>query len=398
MLAAMVAASACAEPQGRGAPAWSPGSVGDGGGDGGDEAHAEGPDIDPIDTTGVGVVDEEGGDEGFSCNGDDAQSCMCPDGPGTGVQFCDGGMWGPCMCDGGTGGGGSTGAPAEGSGGDPSGGDEAGSTGMPEPPPPTEVCYPGEDGSYTTCFDLVYIDPDAAPADYVYPAALGGDPNYRRPVAYLDLEAIDGATKIAPNFRLDELAQAFKGPYGIVQVHAVESLQALRDAAGALNVNSGYRSPAYNLSVGGATYSRHMYGDGFDLDPVGVTIAQLQDLCEAEGGMLVEYETHVHCDFRFDDVDVEFFGPAEMAAPVDPGYTALIVPSGVGFAAVAMGFDEGEPVRRWIAIGEDGRELARAEGRTFAPPGGTRRIEAIVGTEAVRVGVDLERRERATRE
>jgi len=263
------------------------------------------------------------------------------------------------------------------------GGDEAGAEDTGGEPLPTEVCFPGEDESYTTCFPVHPFDPDAPPAGWEYPAALGGDPNYRRPIAFLDLEEIDGSTKIAPNFRLDEIAQIVKGRWAIVQPHAVESLQLLRDVAGVLNVNSGYRSPAYNADIGGATYSRHMYGDGFDLAPGGVTITQLEGQCEDFGGMLVEYETHVHCDWRFDDVEVAFFGPPDAAAPVEPGFAATLQRDGVGWIAPAEGFDEGEPVRRWVARDANGEVLARAVGRTFVPPAGTTRIEVGVGGRVV---------------
>lgn len=38
--------------------------------------------------------------------------------------------------------------------------------------------------------------------------------------------------------------------------------------------------------------------------------------------MLVEYNTHVHCDSRFDDASVEFFDPA----PASMGVGAQIAP------------------------------------------------------------------------
>ncbi|HET6583897.1 MAG TPA: D-Ala-D-Ala carboxypeptidase family metallohydrolase, partial [Nannocystaceae bacterium] len=291
-----------------------------------------------------------------------------------GVQYCEDGVWGECMCNGsGTDGDGTTGELPTGESSD--GGDE-GSTGEPAP---TEVCFPGADEAYTTCFPLHPFDPDAPPAGYAYPEPLGGDPNYRQPIAFIDLEEIDGATYLAPNFRLDEIAQAFKGQWAIVQPHAVESLQALRDEAGVLNVNSGYRSPAYNLDIGGATYSRHMYGDGFDLDPTGVSVDLLEGMCEDHGGMLVEYETHVHCDWRFDDVDVEFFGPPAAAAPAAPAFAARVESDGDELSAPAEGFDEGEPLRRWIALDDQGEVLARKVGRTFTPPEGTARVDVVVG-------------------
>src|SRR5690606_7813237 len=97
---------------------------------------------------------------------------------------------------------------------------------------------------------------------YTYPAAYQGSANYRPPVAYLDLLAVEASERLAPNFTLGEVAQASKGRYAVVQPHAVAHMQAIRDQLGALTVNSGYRSPGYNSGIAGsATYSRHMYGD-----------------------------------------------------------------------------------------------------------------------------------------
>lgn len=368
----------CAPDSGRRPPSW---QTGPGSGDnGGNEDNADTLDVDPIDTTEGGpppVEEEDGGDEGFDCDGEDAQECMCPDGPGTGVQFCESGMWGACMCEAGSTGvadGGESGSAEVGSTDD--GGEE---TGMPEPMP-TEVCYPGEDDSYTTCFPLHYFSPEAPPAGYEYPDALAGDPDYRRPIAFLDLDEIAPSTAVSPNFNLGELAQAEKGRWAIVQPHAVESLQALRDSAGALLCNSGYRSPEYNAGVAGATWSRHLYGDGYDLDPLSITIDALEIECTGSGGFLVEYETHVHCDWRDVTVAEEFFGPVDaVAQPAGPQLSAELRSSGPFWWAPAKGFDEGEPVRRWTALAADGTVLARARGPLFTAPPGTAIVELDIG-------------------
>lgn len=176
-------------------------------------------------------------------------------------------------------------------------------------PMPTagEACYPGASGDWSTCLPVVPIE-DVEEGGYVYPAGFGGNPNYRQPVAVIDLDAVDPLTQLSPDFTLGELAHRHKGRYAIVQPHAVASLQALRDEIGAISVNSGYRSPDYNASVGGAGLSRHMYGDGFDLDPLDVGLSTAESACVSLGGKLVEYDSHVHCDFRFDDPDEAFFG------------------------------------------------------------------------------------------
>lgn len=315
--------------------------------------------------------DEEGGADPTGadgvCNPGMDRQCLCEDGLHLGNQICNdaGDAWGACECD-------DTGDTDGGStGGDPtdSGGDVA----------PTEVCYPGEDGSGNTCFELLYLQPDG----YDYPPALGGDPNYRQPIAYIDLEAIDPDTMIAPNFRLEEIAEAFKGRYGIVQPHAIESLQALRNEVGGITVNSGYRPPEYNASVGGATHSRHMYGDGFDLDPLDVGLSTLESACTNRGGMLVEYNTHVHCDFRFDDVSVEFYGeagaPPEGEAPV---FSATLDEQGAGlYTASATGFDEGEPLRRWYAYDASGALIEEVIGPVYVAPESAARVRVVVGAQ-----------------
>ena len=95
---------------------------------------------------------------------------------------------------------------------------------------PLEVCYPGADESWTTCFPLVDWSTSWGEG-YDYPEPLGGSPLYRKPIRFLDLRDLDESEALAPNFALGELMSAAKGRYGLFQPHAVERIQALRDAS-----------------------------------------------------------------------------------------------------------------------------------------------------------------------
>ena len=346
---------------------WDPdrGSGGTAETEGDTEFETTDPSGDDSTITGPEGDEEGGGDPTGTCNPGMERQCLCEDGLHLGTEVCndDGDAWGACECDdvGGSGGTGETGGDAT--------GDVA----------PNQVCYPGADESGTTCFELHYVQPDG----YDYPPALNGNPNYRQPIAYIDLEEIDPSTMLAPNFRLDEFAEAFKGRYGIVQPHAVESVQLLRDDVGPIGVNSGYRPPEYNAGVGGATHSRHMYGDGFDLNPTAVGLSTLEAACTNRGGMLVEYNTHVHCDFRFDDASTEFFGAAGAPTEVElPVFTASLDEQGADvYTAPAEGFDEGEPLRRWYAYDLDGELIEEAMGAVYVAPEHAARVRVVIGAQ-----------------
>jgi len=76
-----------------------------------------------------------------------------------------------------------------------------------------------------------------------------------------------------PDFSPEEIACRGDGKIQINEA-ALDLLQALRDRLGVpLIVHSVYRSPEYNLRVGGATHSMHLQGAAFDIsmanhDPV----------------------------------------------------------------------------------------------------------------------------------
>lgn len=171
-----------------------------------------------------------------------------------------------------------------------------------------EVCYPGPSDDYSMCFPLVdYVEEMGAAYDY--PEPYEGSDQYRAPVRFIDLDPLDHGLPLSPNFVVSEFMHRDKGQFGLYQVHAVESLQAIREATGGpLYTNSGYRNVTYNEGVGGAEWSRHMYGDAMDMYSDTVSLAELADICEDMGaGFTKLYTSHVHCDWRDDPLDFAFF-------------------------------------------------------------------------------------------
>ncbi len=209
---------------------------------------------------------------GGSCaNIGEEDGCECSDGS-DGYKTCRAGGYGPCVCK------------AELS---------ASNQG--------QACFASQ------CFDVFSLEP--TPPAYAYPSPQGGDKRYTAPLAYLDLEHENGNASLSPNFVLKETAQAAKGPYAVVQPRTIDKLQKIRNDLGAIRINSGYRSPHYNKGLGGATYSRHMYGDAFDFTPLSKSLDEGVEACHRAGATFIKkYEFHVHCDWRDLDLEDAFFG------------------------------------------------------------------------------------------
>ena len=165
----------------------------------------------------------------------------------------------------------------------------------------------------------------------------------------------------------------------------VERLQELRDDLGPLSVNSGYRNISYNAGVGGATYSRHVYGDAADLKPSSVSLSALGAACSANGaGYVGYYETHVHCDWRDDPQEPAIFDPAPTQWGVETPYPELSAELHIEmgrFTAPAEGWDEGEPLREWVALDADGQVLESFVGRSYQPPESAAAVQVLVGRE-----------------
>ena len=94
--------------------------------------------------------------------------------------------------------------------------------------------------------------------------------HYERVGHFMDLSHTPQTAQVATDFRLSEYVAPVvqRGDrYAYVDPQIVLHAQQIRSGLGRpININSGYRSPEHNHDVGGATYSRHLYGDAADID------------------------------------------------------------------------------------------------------------------------------------
>jgi len=102
---------------------------------------------------------------------------------------------------------------------------------------------------------------------------------------------------LSAHFSRAEFAEHGSGalPGGMPARRLVDVLEAIRAASGgrALTIVSGYRSPAYNRSVGGAPDSQHIYGRAADLPP-GYCTAEVAQRAGAVGiGVCDGWVVHV---------------------------------------------------------------------------------------------------------
>ena len=94
--------------------------------------------------------------------------------------------------------------------------------------------------------------------------------HYERVLYFIDLSQAQLSERVSTNFRLSEYVNAVVqrgGRRAYVDAQMASHLQQVRSGLGrALIVSSGFRDPEHNRDVGGATFSRHIYGDAVDVD------------------------------------------------------------------------------------------------------------------------------------
>ncbi len=110
-------------------------------------------------------------------------------------------------------------------------------------------------------------------------------------------------TKRSANFSFAEL-NGSDYPFAILTDRLLNGLENVRRRNGnrPLGLTSGYRNPARNRRVGGASQSRHMYGDAADIGSNATTFDPLRRAGKGSGACCepksLSGTGHVHVDYR----------------------------------------------------------------------------------------------------
>lgn len=116
--------------------------------------------------------------------------------------------------------------------------------------------------------------------------------------------------RLTANFSLDEFKcnDGTQVPEHLMDnvIALAEALQVLRDEIGLpIHINSAYRTPAYNLSVGGSKRSQHLVAKAADIVARGMSPTEVREIIErliSEGKMpqggLGKYDSFTHYDIR----------------------------------------------------------------------------------------------------
>jgi len=112
------------------------------------------------------------------------------------------------------------------------------------------------------------------------------------------------------NFKISEFdsKDGAEMPYDVKMnvIELIDNLNVLRQELGSpLYVNSGYRSPEHNKSIGGSLNSQHLTGKAADIRSNEYTPKQIEEKIEElikvgkmKQGGLSAYNTFVHYDIR----------------------------------------------------------------------------------------------------
>lgn len=112
----------------------------------------------------------------------------------------------------------------------------------------------------------------------------------------------DGGKRITKNFQVKEFACNDGTDEILIDDETVTFVQCARSLTdGIIHITSGYRTPAYNKRVGGASNSYHTKGRACDTysDIVSAeTLAKIYDLCGATGVLWYQKQRFTHVDNR----------------------------------------------------------------------------------------------------
>lgn len=120
-------------------------------------------------------------------------------------------------------------------------------------------------------------------------------------------KAKDGAKKLSSNFKVSEFACKDGSDAILVAPRLVMVLQTIRDHFGsAVTINSAYRTPQYNTTVGGVAHSQHCYGTAADIKVSGQkpeTVAAYARKIMPDWGGVGKYTSFTHIDVREEKAD-----------------------------------------------------------------------------------------------
>jgi hypothetical protein len=127
-----------------------------------------------------------------------------------------------------------------------------------------------------------------------YPAKpLHGDPIYRAPAGFIELNEQTESLALSPHFRLSQFPSKQPGGYPkylVLNERLLLKLELLLEQVNArgfpaetLTVMSGYRTPWYNEAIDNVRYSRHVYGGAADVFVDGMAPEGVMDDLNRDG-------------------------------------------------------------------------------------------------------------------
>lgn len=110
--------------------------------------------------------------------------------------------------------------------------------------------------------------------------------------------------RISKHFKRSEFACRCGCGFDTVDVETLDVLETVRDMFGVIRVNSACRCSAYNMKVGGASRSQHIYGRAADIESAnvapGVVFSFLTTNYPGRFGFGL-YSNFIHIDTRSGD-------------------------------------------------------------------------------------------------
>ena len=135
---------------------------------------------------------------------------------------------------------------------------------------------------------------------------------------------VSGSGAVSANFKVREFACRDGSDAVKISDDLVALLQQIRDHFGrAVNINSAYRTQAWNTKQGGAPKSQHLLGTAADIRIAGVTpleVARYAEFLQPKAGGIGVYQSFTHVDVRAKRTRWDSRSGREVSVSGWPGY------------------------------------------------------------------------------